>query len=106
MRTFAHSSSQAFGAEYKRSQNAENKKVSVVLISEQASLVLKAAHRFAFIDGWPIAKAHSALALVIELYDWDWQGAGKQYRKALELNAKLRHRPLLVWRIPPSNRAK
>lgn len=33
-----------------------------------------------------LSEAHSALAHVIELYDWDWPGAEKQYRKALELN--------------------
>jgi TolB-like protein/DNA-binding winged helix-turn-helix (wHTH) protein/Tfp pilus assembly protein PilF len=31
-------------------------------------------------------EAHAALAHVIELYDWDWQGAEKEYRRALELN--------------------
>ncbi len=33
-----------------------------------------------------LGEAHSALAHVIELYDWDWQGAEKEYRRALELN--------------------
>ncbi len=33
-----------------------------------------------------LSEAHSALAHVIELYDWDWQNAEKQYQKALELN--------------------
>ena len=33
-----------------------------------------------------LGEAHLALAHVIELYDWDWQGAEKEYRKALELN--------------------
>lgn len=33
-----------------------------------------------------LGEAHSALAHVIELYDWDWQGAEKEYRIALELN--------------------
>jgi TolB-like protein/DNA-binding winged helix-turn-helix (wHTH) protein/Tfp pilus assembly protein PilF len=32
-----------------------------------------------------LGEAHSALAHVIELYDWDWQGAEKEYRRALEL---------------------
>ncbi len=33
-----------------------------------------------------LGEAHSAFAHVIELYDWDWQGAEKEYRRALELN--------------------
>jgi TolB-like protein/DNA-binding winged helix-turn-helix (wHTH) protein/Tfp pilus assembly protein PilF len=33
-----------------------------------------------------LGEAHSALAHVIELYDWDWQGVEKEYRRALELN--------------------
>src|SRR5258708_31754751 len=33
-----------------------------------------------------LGEAHAALAHVIELYDWDWQGAEKEYRRALELN--------------------
>ena len=33
-----------------------------------------------------LGEAHSALAHVIQLYDWDWQGAEKEYRRALELN--------------------
>jgi len=33
-----------------------------------------------------LAEAHSALAHVIEIYDWDWQGAEKHYTRALELN--------------------
>jgi TolB-like protein/DNA-binding winged helix-turn-helix (wHTH) protein/Tfp pilus assembly protein PilF len=33
-----------------------------------------------------LGEAHSALAHVIELHDWDWQGAEKEYRRALELN--------------------
>jgi TolB-like protein/DNA-binding winged helix-turn-helix (wHTH) protein/Tfp pilus assembly protein PilF len=33
-----------------------------------------------------LGEAHSALAHVIQLHDWDWQGAEKEYRRALELN--------------------
>ena len=33
-----------------------------------------------------LSEAHSALAHVIELYDWNWTGAENQYRKALQLN--------------------
>jgi len=33
-----------------------------------------------------LGEAHSALAHVIELYDWDWPAVEKEYRRALELN--------------------
>jgi tetratricopeptide (TPR) repeat protein len=33
-----------------------------------------------------LGEAHSALAHVIELYDWDWQGAEKEYKTGLKLN--------------------
>ena len=33
-----------------------------------------------------VADAHTALALVLHYYDWDWAGAEREYRRALELN--------------------
>jgi len=33
-----------------------------------------------------LAEAHTALALVVESYDWDWDSSEKQYRRAIELN--------------------
>src|SRR5258708_39431636 len=30
--------------------------------------------------------AHPALALIVQNYDWDWQTAEKEYRRAIELN--------------------
>lgn len=33
-----------------------------------------------------LAEAHTALALVVQNYDWDWQTAEKEYRQAIELN--------------------
>ncbi len=33
-----------------------------------------------------LGDAHLALARVIQLYDWDWSGVEKEYRRALELN--------------------
>jgi tetratricopeptide (TPR) repeat protein len=33
-----------------------------------------------------LGEAHLALARVIQLYDWDWRGAEKEYMRALELN--------------------
>jgi tetratricopeptide (TPR) repeat protein len=32
------------------------------------------------------AEAHTALALIVQNHDWDWQTAGKEYRRAIELN--------------------
>ena len=33
-----------------------------------------------------VADAHGALAFVLHNYDWDWQGAEREYKRALELN--------------------
>ena len=33
-----------------------------------------------------LAEAHTALALIAENYDWDWQTAGREFRRAIELN--------------------
>ena len=33
-----------------------------------------------------LAEAHTALALVVQNYDWDWQTADKEFRRAIELN--------------------
>jgi tetratricopeptide (TPR) repeat protein len=33
-----------------------------------------------------LAEAHTSLALVTENYDWNWQAAEKEYRRAIELN--------------------
>jgi len=46
----------------------------------------KAAASKALVLDESLGEAHSAFAHVIELYDWDWQGAEKEYRRALELN--------------------
>jgi tetratricopeptide (TPR) repeat protein len=32
------------------------------------------------------SEAHTALALVVQNYDWDWQTSEKEYRRAIELN--------------------
>lgn len=36
-----------------------------------------------------LAEPHSALASVIEDYDWDWTGAEQEYKRAIELNPGL-----------------
>lgn len=33
-----------------------------------------------------LAEAHTSLALIAENYDWDWQTAEKEFRRAIELN--------------------
>src|ERR1700730_8069750 len=33
-----------------------------------------------------LAEAHSSLALIKSSYDWDWTGADKEFRRAIELN--------------------
>jgi TolB-like protein/Flp pilus assembly protein TadD len=33
-----------------------------------------------------MAEAHASLATVLKAYDWDWPGAEREYRRALELN--------------------
>ncbi len=34
-----------------------------------------------------LAEAHNALALIEEMYDWDWQSAEKEFRRAIQLDA-------------------
>src|SRR5256885_6019092 len=33
-----------------------------------------------------LAQAHASLAFVKEYYEWDWEGADKEYKKAIDLN--------------------
>ena len=33
-----------------------------------------------------LPEAHTALALIVENYDWDWQTAEKEFRRAIQLN--------------------
>ena len=33
-----------------------------------------------------LAEAHTSLAFVFDLYDWDWESAEKEYKRAIELN--------------------
>jgi TolB-like protein/DNA-binding winged helix-turn-helix (wHTH) protein/Flp pilus assembly protein TadD len=44
-----------------------------------------AATRAVELDG-NLAEAHTALALIVQNYDWDWQAAEKEFRRAIELN--------------------
>ena len=36
-----------------------------------------------------LAEGHVSLAAIIEAYDWNWSGAEREYKRALELNASL-----------------
>ena len=33
-----------------------------------------------------LAEAHTSLAFILDLYDWDWESAEKEYRRAIALN--------------------
>jgi len=44
-----------------------------------------AAQRAVELDG-NLAEAHTALALILQNYDWDWQTSEKEFRRAVELN--------------------
>jgi TolB-like protein/DNA-binding winged helix-turn-helix (wHTH) protein/Tfp pilus assembly protein PilF len=44
-----------------------------------------AAQRAVELDG-RLAEAHTSLALITENYDWDWQNAEKEYRRAIQLD--------------------
>jgi Tfp pilus assembly protein PilF len=33
-----------------------------------------------------LPEAHTALALIVQNYDWDWQASEKEFRRAIELN--------------------
>ena len=33
-----------------------------------------------------LAEAHTALGLIVQNYDWDWQAAEREFRRAIELN--------------------
>jgi DNA-binding HxlR family transcriptional regulator/Tfp pilus assembly protein PilF len=33
-----------------------------------------------------LAEAHTSLASIMKVYDWDWRGAEREYRRALQLN--------------------
>jgi TolB-like protein/Tfp pilus assembly protein PilF len=50
-----------------------------------------------------LAEAHASLAYVMEAYDWDWAGAERAYRRAIELNPnspRVRHSYAMYLAIP------
>ena len=38
-----------------------------------------------------LAEAHASLAMILESHDWDWQGAEREHRRALELAQDMPH---------------
>jgi serine/threonine protein kinase/tetratricopeptide (TPR) repeat protein len=57
----------------------------------EARLSARAAIRSAYETGDDIAEAHAAEADLLFLYDWDWHGAEREYRRSLELNPGFLH---------------
>ena len=60
------------------------------LTHNDARLSALAEIRKAFANGADIAEAHAALGDIQFLYDWDWSGAEREYRRSLDLNPGLR----------------
>jgi len=58
---------------------------SAIQQSEFMSKARAAAVRALEIDD-NLAEAHTALALIVQNYDWDWQTSEKEFRRAIELN--------------------
>lgn len=58
-----------------------------VLSLPEARLAALAHIRKAFENGDDSADAHAALAETKFLYDWDWDGAEREYRRSLDLNS-------------------
>ena len=53
--------------------------------AEYMALARTAALRALEIDE-SLPEAHAALAVIVQNYDWDWQRAEKEYKRAIELN--------------------
>ncbi len=56
-----------------------------------------------------LAEAHGSLALIKSSYDWDWSGADKEIRRAIELNPSYsdahRLHAVVLWRTGRLNEA-
>jgi eukaryotic-like serine/threonine-protein kinase len=57
-----------------------------ILPPKEAFTTAKAAAEKAIGIGSSLAEAHTSLASVRLYYDWDWQGAEREFKKAIELN--------------------
>ena len=50
-----------------------------------------------------LGEAHTSLAFA-KFHEWDWAGAEKEFKRAIELNAELSDGARLVWRVPDGAR--
>jgi TolB-like protein/DNA-binding winged helix-turn-helix (wHTH) protein/Tfp pilus assembly protein PilF len=57
----------------------------VLSLQEAAPLAKEAATKAVLLDP-ALSEAHTSLAFTLDLYPWDWDGAEKEFRRALELN--------------------
>ncbi len=57
-----------------------------VVAPQEAFPKAKAAASKALALDATLSEAHTSLAFSLDLFDWDWESAGKEYRRALELN--------------------
>jgi TolB-like protein/Flp pilus assembly protein TadD/predicted Ser/Thr protein kinase len=53
-----------------------------------------------------LAEAHTSLAAVLSKYDWDWPGAEKEFKRAMELNPRYAeaHEWYAAWYLVPMGR--
>lgn len=53
-----------------------------------------------------LAEAHTSLAAVLARYDWDWPGAEKEFKRAIELNPRyaVAHEWYAAWYLVPMGR--
>ena len=57
-----------------------------VLAPQEAFAKAKAAATKALALDGTLGEAHTSLAFSLDLFDWDWESAGNEYRRAIELN--------------------
>ncbi len=50
-----------------------------------------------------LAEAHTSLAWVTFIHDWDWPGAAARFRRAIELNPELLRRPPVAFLAAPGD---
>jgi TolB-like protein/DNA-binding winged helix-turn-helix (wHTH) protein/Flp pilus assembly protein TadD len=57
-----------------------------VMSPEEALPLAKAAATQALLLNPTLSEGHTSLAFALDQYSWDWQGAGREFRRAIELN--------------------
>src|SRR4029077_5730328 len=67
-----------------------------VMTPKQALPKAKAAVIKALEPDSTLGEAHNSLAFCLDGFDWDFDSAGKEFRRAIELNPRLRNRSPLV----------